>query len=289
LKSGFLVWSSLREEKDATKINEATKAYLDAAHKLRLAADVIPGLRNLPGLPSDAVPSLSPEEWAIVRSLQALYGIDESTPRSDPAALPLAYEEPVFHPEASLKIARELREIAPSMFAEREAEDTKRLASFYSSSAILADAVLNALDPEHVSAGEIDRDRLIVAIERRYTLTREGRRRDLEPTLDLIQTAWDLTDAEAEQLLAVPAGWLAAWRIHEAAMGLEQFETLNSLINLHEAMRLHVRPKGYAKWLRRRQRPTSITKGLPPLEMLLSGGQEALKLLTAYLIANALH
>lgn len=288
MTSGFLLWSSLRDEKDATRINEATKAYLDAAHNLRLAADVIPGLRNSHGLPSDAVPNLTPEEWAIVRSLQALYGIKGSTSRSDPDALPLAYEEPVFHPQASFKIARELREIAPAMFGKREPKDSKRLGSFSSSSEIVADAVLDALDPEHISAAEIDRDRLIAAIERRYTLAREGRRRDLEPTLDLIQTAWDLTDSETEQLLAVPSGWLAAWRIHEAAMGLEQFETLNRLISLHEAMRLHVEPRGYARWLRRRKKPTSITKGLSPLEMLLSGGHEAIKLLTAYLTANAL-
>lgn len=288
MTSGFLLWSSLRDEKDAAKINEATKAYLDAAHNLRLAANVIPGLRNSHGLPSDAVPNLTPEEWAIVHSLQALYGIDGSTPRSDPNLLPLAHEEPVFHPEASFRNARELRRVAPAMSDRPESVDPERLGSFSSSSAIIADAVLDALDTDHISAAEIDRDRLIAALERRYTLAKEGRRRDLEPTLDLIQAAWDLADSEVEQLLAVPAGWLAKWRIHEAAMGLEQFEALNSLISLHEAMRLHVKPKGYAEWLRRRQKPTSITKGLSPLEKLLSGGQEALKLLTAYLIANAL-
>lgn len=288
MTSGFLLWSSLRDEEDAQSINEATKAYLDAAHNLRLAADVIPGLRNSPGLPSHAVPNLTPEEWAIVHSLQALYGIDGSTPRSDPTALPLAHEEPVFHPEASFRNARALREIAPAMFGKRESVDPKRLGSFSSSSAIIADAVLEALDPEQISAAKIDRDRLIAALERRYALAKEGRRRDLEPTLDLVQAAWDLTDSEVEELLAVPAGWLAAWRIHEAAMGLEQFEVLNSLTSLHEAMRLHVKPKGYAKWLRRRQKPASITQGQSPIEMLLSGGKEAIRLLTAHLTANAL-
>lgn len=288
MTSGFLVWSSLRDEEDAAKINNATKAFLDAAHNLRLAADVIPGLRNSPGLPSDAVPKLTPEEWAIVRSLQALYGINGSTPRTDPEALPLAYEEPVFHPEASFKNARNLREVAPAIFGEKELEQTRRASSFSSSFEILADAVLDALAPEQGTAARIDRDKLIAAIERRYVLARESRRRDLEPTLDLLQAAWDLTDLEVEQLLAVPVGWLALWRNHEAAMGLEQFEILNRLLSLHEAMRLHMEPRGYAKWLRRRWKPGSITDGRSPIEVLLSDGKVA-EQLRAYLIGNALN
>ena len=286
MTSGFLLWSSLRDEKDAQNINEATKAYLDAAHNLRLAADVIPGIRNSCGLLSDSVPKLTPEEWAIVLSLQALYGVDKSTKR-DPDALPLAHEEPVFHPEA-FRNARVLRHFAPTMFSRPKAEGSKRLGSFSSTSALLADALLEALTTEHISVERIDRNRLIAAIEKRYTLTKEGRRRVLEPTLDLIQAAWDLTDSEVEELLAAPSGWLAAWRIHEAPMDMKQFETLNSLISLHEAMRLHVKPKGYSRWLRRRWKPASITEGRSPLEMMLSGGQEAIKLLTAYLTANAL-
>jgi hypothetical protein len=287
LTSGFLVWSSLRDAEDAEIINAATKAYLDAAHNLRLAADAIPALRNSRGLLSDLGPKLTTEEWAIVRSLQVLYGVDRSS-RRDPNTLPLAHEEPVFHPEASFKNARELRQIAPLMFGEREAESSKRLGSFSTTSALLADALIEALKGEQISADEIDRDRLIAAIERRYVLTKEARRRDLEPTLDLIQAAWDLTDLEVEELLAAPAGWLAAWRIHEAPMDLRQFEFLSSLISLHEAMRLHVKPKGYGKWLKRRWKPASITQGRSPLEMMLSGGQDAIKSLTAYLTANAL-
>lgn len=287
MTSGFLVWSSLRNAKDAEIIEAATKAYLDAAHNLRLAADVIPGIRNSRGLLSDSVPKLTPEEWTIVRSLQALYGVDKSTKR-DPDALPLAHEEPVFHPEASFRNARVLRQFAPTMFSRPKAEGSKRLGSFSSTSALLADALLEALMTEQISVEKIDRDRLIAAIEKRYTLTKESRRRDLEPTLDLIQAAWDLTDSEVEELLAAPIGWLAAWRIHEAPMDMKQFETLNSLISLHEAMRLHVKPKGYARFLRRRCKPASITEGRSPLEMMLSGGQEAIKSLTAYLTANAL-
>lgn len=286
MTSGFLVWSSLREPEDAEIIEAATKSYLDAANNLRLAADIIPGLRNSRGLLSESVPKLTPEEWAIVRSLQALYEIDKSAKR-DCDALPLAHEEPAFHPEALLRNARELRQVAPTMFSRPKAEGSKRLGSL-STSALLADALLEALTTEHISAEVIDRDRLIAAIEKRYTLTKESRRRDLEPTLDLIQVAWDLTDSEVEELLAAPIGWLAAWRIHEAPMDMEQFETLNSLISLHEAMRLHVQPKGYSRWLRRRWKPASITEGRSPLEMILSGRQEAIKLLTAYLTANAL-
>lgn len=288
MTSGFLVWSSLRDEKDAAKINEATKAFLDAAHNLRLAADVIPGLRNSPGLPSDAVPTLTPEEWAIVRSLQALYGVNGSTPRKDPDALPLAYEEPVFHPQASFKNARELRKIAPAIFGKLKPVEGKRPRSFSSSSEMLADAVLEAIDPEQISAAQVNRESLIAGIEKRYVLARESRRRDLEPTLDLLQAAWDLTDLEVEQLLAVPAGWLALWRNREAAMGLEQFEALNRLLSLHEAMRLHMEPRGYAKWLRRRWKPGSLTEGRSPIEMLLSNGKAAADQLRAYLVANAL-
>jgi hypothetical protein len=287
MTSGFLVWSSLRNAKDAEIIEAATKAYLDAAHNLRLAAEVIPGIRNSRGLLSDSVPKLTPEEWTIVRSLQALYGVDKSTKR-DPDALPLAHEEPVFHPEASFRNARVLRQFAPTMFSRPKAEGSKRLGSFSSTSALLADALLEALTTEHISVENIDHDRLIAAIEKRYTLTKEGRRRDLEPALDLIQAAWDLTDLEVEELLAAPNGWLAAWRIHEAPMDLRQFESLNSLKSLHEAMRLHVKPNGYARFLRRRWKPASITEGRSPLEMMLSGGQEAIKSLTAYLTANAL-
>jgi hypothetical protein len=288
LTSGFLIWSGLRNDKDVETIEVATKAYLDAAHNLRLAAEVIPGLRNSRGVLSDSVLKLTPEERAIVRSLQALYGVDASTTQRDTSALPLAHEDPVFHPEASFRNARELRQIAADTYNERKAEGSRGLGSHSTTSALLADAVLQALETEQISVAEIDRDRLIAAIERRYVLQRESRRRDLEPVLDLIQAAWDLTDPEMEELLAGPAGWLAAWRIHEAPMDLGQFEILNSLVSLHEAMRLHVKPRGYGKWLRRRWKPASITQGRSPLEMMLGGGQDAIRSLTAYLTANAL-
>lgn len=288
MTSGFLVWSSLRAKKDAAKINEATKAYLDAAHNLRLAANAIPGLRNSPGLPFDAVPNLTPEEWAIVRSLQALFGVDGSTPRTDPEALPLACEEPVFDPEASFKITRNLREVAPANFGGGEPEQTRHFSSSSSGSEILADAVLDVLTSEGITTAQTDRNKLIAAIEKRYVLAKEGRRREVEPILDLLQGAWGLADFEVEQILAVPTGWLALWRTHEVSMGLAQFEVLNRLISLHEAMRMHMEPHGYAKWLRQRWKPESLTKGRSPIEVLLSDGKAAAEQLRAYLVADAL-
>lgn len=153
---------------------------------------------------------------------------------------------------------------------------------------IIADGLLDAVAEQSGTARQINRDVLVEALEKRFACARMQRARQQEPLVGLIQAAWGLEEEELEQLLAAPVGWLAAWRIHEAAMNDEQHSRLSALLSLHEALRLHVTPQRYSTWLRRRWRAEGFTRGRSPLDLLLSDGLEGIHRLSAYLCAEAL-
>lgn len=288
MASGFLVPESNRSPERVQEVEAAVHAFLDAAHNLRTAADVMPGLRNRIGKSAEGPLELTPEEWTIVRSLQVLYGVDATHSRLDPDAIPSALEQPVFHPEASMKIQQDLRKLLPKETLLKAAVERSGAEACRRSSELIADIVLQVLDGRSSDETPLSREQLVDALEKRFGILRRDLRRHEEPLADLIQAAWGLEDRELEALLGASEGWLSAWRNHEAEMSSEQRARLSALLALHEAIRLHVPPDRYSKWIRRRWKADGLTNGRSALEMLLSEGQDGMQKLGAYLRAEAL-
>ncbi len=99
-----------------------------------------------------------------------------------------------------------------------------------------------------------------------------------ERTFDLLQAAWGLTDREFEQLLQVPAGWLAGVRIYEVHPLMEHGARLERLLKFHDAIRLvsYQSPPDYAAWWRREWRKDSPIGAKSPLSAVLELGDPAI-------------
>jgi hypothetical protein len=140
---------------------------------------------------------------------------------------------------------------------------------------------------------EVDEKAPVPTSQSRYCMVTRvaeiARRRhweDIEHLFDMLPIVWGLESLEFERLLGVPAGWLAAYRVHEVKPDEETWERLSQLFRLHFAMRMVVQPGGYAEWLRRRWTPDSPIGAQSPLEMILDGGDEAVPLLKQICMAQ---
>lgn len=119
-----------------------------------------------------------------------------------------------------------------------------------------------------------------------YKIMRRAYWEDIEHLYEMLPIVWGLERSEFERLLRVPAGWLDAYRVHEVKPNEETWEKLCELLQLHLAMRMVVRPRGYAEWLRRTWTSESPIGAQSPLEFILNGGDEALKLLKQVCLAQ---
>jgi hypothetical protein len=63
--------------------------------------------------------------------------------------------------------------------------------------------------------------------------------------LDVLPAAWGLLEADVEQLLDVPVGWLRAWRNHEVQIDRELASDILDLGAIQIGMRLLRTPDGY--------------------------------------------
>jgi hypothetical protein len=101
--------------------------------------------------------------------------------------------------------------------------------------------------------------------------------KDLESCLDLIPAAWDVDDETFEQMLRVPVGYLESWRGHEICVTERVRHQIRRVLLFHETLRLHVRPRGYASWWRRRWAESSSIGARTPLEVWKEEGWEGLE------------
>lgn len=72
----------------------------------------------------------------------------------------------------------------------------------------------------------------------------------IEHLYDMLPIVWGVEPRVFEQLLGVPSGWLAEYRIHEVKPADETWGQLTALLGLHLAIRGVVEPGEYARWLR---------------------------------------
>lgn len=108
----------------------------------------------------------------------------------------------------------------------------------------------------------------------------------IEHLYDMLPVVWGVEPRVFEQLLGVPSGWLAAYRIHEVKPEDETWTQLSALLGLHLAMRMVVEPGGYARWLRQPWTAESAIGSQSPLELLLAEGQKGLERLKAICLAQ---
>lgn len=106
-----------------------------------------------------------------------------------------------------------------------------------------------------------------------------GYEKDLEICLDLIPTAWDMDDATFERIVGVRTGFLDAWRHHEVSVSEGDRNLIRRVLLFHETIRLHVRPRGYAAWWRRKWAEESCIGARTPLQVWEESGWEGLDLI----------
>jgi hypothetical protein len=100
--------------------------------------------------------------------------------------------------------------------------------------------------------------------------------KDLESCLDLIPAAWDMDDDTFEQILGVESGYLQSWRHHEVSVTANVLQQLRQVLIFHEALRLHVRPRGYAAWWRRSWAEGSAIGSRNPIQVWQQEGWDGL-------------
>lgn len=106
--------------------------------------------------------------------------------------------------------------------------------------------------------------------------------------IDLLAAAWQLTEAEMEQVLRVNPGTLRRWRgsLPSASWSEERAEQLRELQSLQYAIWLRQPPGRYAAFWRRPWTNASPIGMRSPLAAVLADGRSAVLILTSYLIAG---
>lgn len=97
--------------------------------------------------------------------------------------------------------------------------------------------------------------------------------------LDVIPSAWNLTEREVERLLDVSPGWLRAWRNHEVGLDSAVRAALAELGSLQERMRLIATPDRYSEFWHHAWPELSAIGNRTPWQAFEEDGREALTMI----------
>lgn len=101
--------------------------------------------------------------------------------------------------------------------------------------------------------------------------------------LDVLPAAWGLSEAEFEQLLNLPCGWLRAWRNHEVKIDDELKRDINELGVLQRRIRLVRTPDGYSRFWHHRWTAGSTIGARTPWQAFVEDGPAVLTALRRHL------